>query len=158
VREHKFEEIVLRRLDEIEKLLKAPTLTASQLGDPVMIGNIIAGQTGQFGCAISFPAGVSAPAGYDPPVTPSSPDPLITFQPATQDLSSPAGSVPLANQFVATVGAADISPTGQVVFTALGTDGVTVLQSNIVNFAITPAQITPPPPPTEPALVASQLA
>jgi hypothetical protein len=150
-REEKFEHKVLRRLDEIERLLKTPTLTAFQVGDSVMIGNITAGQTGQFAVAVNFPAGVVPPVGYVPVITPSSPDPLITFAPATVDLTN--GAVPLAQQFVAAIGGADVNPNGQVGFSALGTDGVTVLTSNVVNFAITSGVI----PPTEPTLVASQV-
>ena len=119
-----------------------------------MIGNITAGQTGQFACAINFPAGVTPPAGYKPSLAPSSPDPLITFAPATVDQTN--GAVPLEQQFVATVDAADTNTSGQMGFSALGTDGVTVLQSNVVTFTITPA--SPPPPPTEPTLAASQVA
>ena len=118
-----------------------------------MIGNIVAGQTGQFACAINFPDGVTPPAGFNPVLKPSSPDSLITFAPATVDAT--AGAVPLAQQFVATVDATDANTSGQMSFSCLGTDGVTVLTSNAVSFTITPA---PPPPPTEPTLVASQVA
>ena len=116
-----------------------------------MIGNITAGQTGQFACAVNFPAGVVPPAGYTPQLTPSSPDPLITFKPATVDLTS--GAIPLAQQFVATVDPTDVNTSGQIGFSAIGTDGVTVLNSNVVTFTITPATV----PPTEPTLVASQV-
>ena len=158
-RDH-FEEEVLRLLREqhsrivaIERLLKVPHLTAFQTGVFMAIGNITAGQTGQFAVAIDFPSGVTAPAGYAPTITWSSPDPLITFAPATTDLTS--GAVPLSQQIVATVDPTDTATSGVVACTALGTDGVTVLTSNLVSFSITPA--TAPPPPTEPTLVASQV-
>jgi hypothetical protein len=141
-----------RKLKRIEQLLESPTLTAFQVGDDMAIGNITAGQTGQFAVAINFPSGVTPPVGYAPAITWSSPDPLITFAPATTDLT--AGAIPLAQQVVATVAASDTATSGVVACTALGTDGVTVLTSNQVNFTITPAT---PPPPTEPTLVASQV-
>ena len=155
-----FEHEVLRLLREehekirrIERLLEFPHLTLSQVGDATMaIGNITAGQTGQFAVAINFPSGVTPPAGYAPTITWSSPDPLITFAPATVDLT--AGAIPLAQQAVATVDATDTLTSGVVGASALGTDGVTVLLSNVVSFTITPL---PPPPPTEPTLVASQV-
>ena len=118
-----------------------------------MIGNITARQTGQFACAVNFPSGVTPPAGFTPSLTPSSPDPLITFAPATVDETN--GAVPLAQQFVATVDPTDTNTSGQVGFSCLGTDGVTVLISNVVTFSITSGT---PPPPNEPELVASQVA
>ena len=158
-RDH-FEEEVLRLLREqqrklfrIEHLLDAPHLTAFQTGvNPMAIGNITAGQTGQFAVEINFPSGVTGPAGYAPTITWSSPDSLITFTPATTDLTS--GAVPLSQQIVATVDPTDTATSGVVACTALGTDGVTVLTSNQVSFTITPATA---PPPTEPTLVASQV-
>jgi hypothetical protein len=154
-----FEHEVLRLLREehekirrIERLLEFPHLTLSQVGDAAMIGNITAGQSGQFAVAINFPDGVPVPPGYAPTITWSSPDPLITFAPATADLT--AGAIPLAQQVVATVDATDTQTSGVVGASALGTDGVTVLLSNVVSFSITPL---PPPPPTEPTLVASQV-
>ena len=117
------------------------------------IGSIAPGSTGQFAVAINFPSGVAAPAGYSPTINWSSPDPLITFKPAIIDLTS--GAIPLSQQIVATVDASDIAANGQVGAAALGVDGVTVLASNVVSFAI--AQAPPPPPPTEPTLVASQV-
>jgi hypothetical protein len=157
-RDH-FEEEVLRLLREdhckieaIERLLKTPHLTAFQTGNPMAIGNITAGQTGQFAVEINFPSGVTGPAGYAPTITWSSPDSLITFTPATTDLTS--GAVPLSQQIVATVDPTDTATSGVVACTALGTDGVTVLTSNQVSFTITPATA---PPPTEPTLVASQV-
>ena len=145
-------DIVLRKLERIERLLETPHLTAFQVGDPMAIGNITAGQTGQFAVVLEWPSGVTAPSSYDPSITWSSPDPLITFAPATADLTS--GAVPLAQQIVATVGASDENTSGVVACTALGTDGVTVLTSNQVSFTITPGTVTPP---SEPTLVASQV-
>ena len=116
------------------------------------IGNITAGQSGQFACAVNYPAGVTPPS-TPLTVVPQSPDPLITFAPATVDQTN--GAVPLAQQFVATVDPTDTETSGQVAFAALGTDGVTELASNVVTFTITPAT---PPPPAEPTLVASQVA
>lgn len=153
-----FEQEVLRLLREdhnriiaIERLLAAPHLTAFQVGViPMAIGNITAGQSGQFAVAIEFPPGVSAPAGYAPTITWSSPDPLISFAPATTDLTS--GAIPLAQQVVATVDASDTETSGVVAATALGTDGVTELVSNQVSFTISPAA-----PAAEPTLVASQV-
>jgi hypothetical protein len=154
-----FEEEVLRllredhrKIEHLEHLLEFPHLTAFQTGVTTMIGSIAPGATGQFACAINFPAGVTPPAGYNPVLTPSSPDPLITFAPATTDATG--GAIPLAQQFVATVDPTDIATTGSVGFSTLGTDGVTVLVSNVVTFTI--ASVTPPP--TEPTLVASQVA
>ena len=154
--DHHFQEEVLRllrddhnRIVAIEKLLATPHLTAFQIGAKAMIGNITAGQTGQFAVAINFPSGVSAPAGFAPVPTWSSPDPLITFAPATTDLTN--GAIPLAQQVVATVGAGDTNTSGVVAATILGVDGVTVLTSNQVSFTITPASVT------EPTLVASQV-
>lgn len=156
--EKRFEEEVLRLLREdhnklvrIERLLEFPQLTAFQVGDDMAIGNITAGQTGQFACAVNFPSGVTAPAGYVPVLTWSSPDPNITFAPATVDLTS--GAIPLSQQTVATIAASDTATSGVVACTALGTDGVTVLTSNQVSFTITPATV----PPTEPTLLASQV-
>src|SRR5208283_1991860 len=157
--DHEFKHEVLRLLSDehmrlvvIERLLKTPHLTAFQSGVIMAIGNITAGQTGQFAVAIDFPSGVSAPAGFVPTITWSSPDPLITFAPATTDLT--AGAIPLAQQVVATVGATDTETSGVVAATCLGTDGVTVLTSNQVTFTISAAA---PPPPAEPTLVASQV-
>jgi hypothetical protein len=152
VREHKFEELVLRRLDDIEKLLKAPTLTAFQAGDPMAIGNITAGTTGQFACALNWPSGVTPPANYAPIFIPSSPDSLITFAAATVDETG--GAIPLAQQVVLTVPQNDTATSGAMGFAALGVDGSTTLQSNLVTFVITPAVTSP----TEPTLVASQVA
>lgn len=153
--EREFEREVLRLLWKIERLLETPDLTAFQIGvSPMAIGNITAGTTGQFAVAIDFPSGVTAPAGYEPTITWSSPDPLITFAPATTDLTS--GAIPLSQQIVATVAATDTETSGSVGCSALGTDGVTVLTSNVVTFTITPAVVTPPPP-VEPTLVASQV-
>ena len=115
------------------------------------IGNITAGQTGQFAVAINFPSGVTAPSGYAPTLTWSSPDPLITFAPATVDLTS--GVIPLSQQVVATVDKSDTLTLGSIGASALGTDGVTVLTSNVVTFTITPGTVSP----TEPTLVASQV-
>jgi hypothetical protein len=140
-----------RLLRRILKLLSFPKLTLTQVGGFMAIGNITAGQTGQFAVVIDFPAGVTAPAGFTPVLTWSSPDPLITFTPATTDLT--AGVTPLSQQIVATVGATDTATSGSVGASCLGTDGVTVLTSNVVTFTITPAVI----PPTEPTLVASQV-
>jgi len=116
------------------------------------IGNITAGQTGQFAVAINFPPGVTAPANYSPIINWSSPDPLITFTPATTDVTG--GAVPLSQQIVATVDPTDTATSGSVGASALGTDGASVLSSNVVTFTITPASV----PPTEPTLVASQVA
>jgi hypothetical protein len=151
-RDDKLDHVILRLLDKILRLLETPTLTAMQVGDTMAIGNITAGQTGQFAVAINFPSGVTAPAGYAPTITWSSPDSLISFAPATTDLTG--GAVPLSQQTVATVAASDTATSGSVGCSALGVDGVTVLTSNVVTFTITPA---PPPPPTEPTLVASQV-
>jgi hypothetical protein len=151
-KDERIEHEILRRLIEVEKLLKTPTLTVMQVGDTMAIGNITAGQTGQFAVAINFPSGVTAPAGYAPAITWSSPDPLITFAPATTDLTG--GAVPLSQQTVATVAASDTATSGSIGCSALGIDSVTVLMSNVVTFTITPAA---PPPPTEPTLVASQV-
>ncbi len=155
--ERHFQEEVLRllrddhnRIVKIEQLLASPTLTAMQLGAPMAIGNITAGTTGQFGVAINFPSGVTAPAGFNPSITWSSPDPLITFAPASVDASN--GALPLSQQIEATVGAGDTNTSGVVAATALGVDGFTVLTSNQVSFTISPASAT------EPTLVASQLA
>lgn len=157
-RDH-FEEEVLRllradhsKIEAIERLLKTPHLTVFRTGNPMATGSIAAGSTGQFAVAIDFPSGVTAPAGYAPTITWSSPDPLITFAPATTDLTS--GAVPLSQQIVATVDPTDTATSGIVACTAPGTDGVTVLTSNQVSFTITPATA---PPPTEPTLVASQV-
>jgi hypothetical protein len=152
-RRNHFEHEVLRRLARIEQLLETPKAYAVQLGDS-MIGNITAGQTGQFGGVIQFPAGVTPPAGYNPTLTWSSSDPGITFAPATTDLSTPPGLIPLANQVVATVPTGDTDTSAEVGFSFLGVDGETVIDSNPVPFMITPA----PPPPTEPTGLASQLA
>jgi hypothetical protein len=149
--EHQFQHEVLHRLGRIERLLESPTLTAFQTGVFMAIGNITAGQTGQFAIAIDFPSGVTPPAGYEPTITWSSPDPLITFAPATEDLT--AGAIPLSQQIVATVAATDTATSGSVGGSALGVDGVTELASNVVTFTITPAA----PPVTEPTLVASQV-
>jgi hypothetical protein len=117
-----------------------------------MIGNITAGQTGQFAVTLQWPGGVTPPAGYNPAFTASSPDPLITLTPASVDDTN--GAVPLAQQDVATVAANDANTSGAVSFSCIGTDGVTVLTSNAVSFIITqPA----PPPPAEPTLVATQV-
>ena len=119
------------------------------------LGNIAPGASGQFGVAINFPSGVNAPAGYNPTLTFSSSDPAITFAPATVDASG--GTIPLAQQVIASVPASDTSTTASFAATALGTDGVTVLTSNTVTVTIS-AGGPPPPPPTEPVLVLSQLA
>jgi hypothetical protein len=140
-----------KRIVEIEKLLKFPHLTLYQVGDTMAIGTIVAGQSGQFAVAVNFPAGITAPAGYVPLITPSSSDPLVTFAPATTDLSN--GAVPLSQQFVATVAASDTNTSAQIGATALGTDGVTVLTANVLTVAITPVTV----PPTEPTLVLSQV-
>ena len=151
-----FEEEVLwmlredhRKVNRILHLLEFPHLTVSQIGE-VMLGTITAGQTGQFAVAINFPAGVVAPSGYAPAITWSSPDPLITFAPATVDLTG--GTIPLSQQTIATVGASDTATSGSIGASALGVDGVTVLTSNVVTFTIAPAVST-----TEPALVVSQV-
>jgi len=151
-RDEREERDELRLLRRILRLLETPQLTAFQVGDDMAIGNITAGQSGQFACAINFLAGVTPPAGYDPVLTPSSPDPLITFGPATADQTG--GAVPLAQQFLAFVDKTDTATSGSVGFSTLGTDGVTVLTSNVVTFTITPATV----PPAEPTLVASQVA
>jgi hypothetical protein len=141
-----------RRVVRIEELLVTPTLTLSQVGDFMAIGNITAGQSGQFAVAIDFPAGVTPPAGYAPVITWSSPDPLITFAPATSDASG--GTIPLSQQVIASVAPTDTATSGSVGASALGTDGVTELTSNVVTFTISPPAL----PPAEPTLVASQLA
>ena len=148
--EHRLEHEELQLLRKILRLLETPRLTLTQLGDAMSIGNITAGQTGQFGIAINFPSGVTPPAGYNPTINWSSSDSNITFQPATTDLSN--GAIPLSQQVVASVPASDTNTTASIGGSCLGTDGVTVLTSNPVSFSITPA-----PPPTEPTLVASQL-
>jgi hypothetical protein len=150
-----FEHEVLRRLREIEKLLIYPRLTLYQVGDAMALGSITPGSTGQFALSINFPAGVTPPSGYDPTIQFSSSDPSITFAPATTDLTN--GSVPLSQQVVATVPLTDTAVTAQIAATALGTDGVTVLTSNVVTIAIPQAPPPPPPPPTEPTLVLSQV-
>jgi hypothetical protein len=142
-----------RKIQRIERLLEFPHLTLTQVGGSMAIGNINAGGTGQFAIAVNFPAGVTPPAGYVPVITWSSPDPLITFAPATTDLTG--GTIPLAQQIIATVDPTDTATSGAVGGSALGTDGTTVLTSNVVTFTITPSG--PPPPPTEPTLVASQV-
>jgi hypothetical protein len=151
-----FEQEVLRLLSDdhkrivaIERLLKTPHLTLSQLGATMSIGSIAPGTSGQFGVVINFPSGVTAPAGYNPTLTFSSNDIGITFAPATVDASN--GAIPLSQQVVATVPSTDTSTSAQIVATALGTDGVTPLTSNIVQFTI------PQAPATEPTLVLSQL-
>jgi hypothetical protein len=147
-----FEYEELRLLRRILHLLEFPTLTAFQVGDDMAIGNITAGTTGQFACALNWPSGVTPPANYAPTFTPDSPDSLITFAPATADLTG--GAIPLAQQVVLTVPLNDPATSGSMGFTALGTDGVTQLSSNVVTFTITQP---PPPPPAEPTLVASQV-
>jgi hypothetical protein len=153
-----FEHDVIRLLNEyrsrlirIEHLLEFPHLTLMQVGGSMAIGNITAGQTGQFAIAVNFPAGVTPPAGFTPLITWSSPDTLITFSPATVDLTG--GTIPLSQQIIATVDASDTATSGSVGGSAIGTDGVTVLTSNVVTFTITPNVV----PPTEPTLVASQV-
>jgi len=143
---------ILRRLEKIERLLEFPPLTVEQVGDIMAIGSIAPGSTGQFAGAINFPAGVTAPTGFSPTLVWSSSDAGITFAPATTDLTG--GAVPLAQQVVATVPTGDTNATASIGFSIIGTDGVTVLTSNVVSFAIPQA---PPPPPTEPTLVASQV-
>jgi len=157
-----FEHGVYRRIGRLEHLIERvlhllekpqePQLKAFQTGDPMSIGSIAPGTTGQFAGVLNFPAGQSAPAGYNPQLTWSSSDPSITFAPATTDATN--GAIPLDNQVVASVPVGDTLTDAQVAFTALGTDGVTVLTSNPVSFQI--PQTTPPP--TEPTLVASQVA
>jgi hypothetical protein len=154
-----FQEEVLRllrddhnRIVKIEQLLASPTLTAMQLGAPMAIGSIAPGTTGQFAVVFNFPAGTSAPAGFPTNLTSSSPDPLITFAPATTDASG--GTIPLSQQVVLSVPTGDTNTTGQMGFTCTGTDGVTTLTSNVVSFAIP----QPGTSATEPTLVASQLA
>jgi hypothetical protein len=142
---------ILRLLRKIERLLEFPHLTLTQVGGSMAIGNITAGQTGQFAMAVVFPAGVTPSAGYTPVITWSSPDPLITFSPATTDLTG--GAIPLAQQVVATVDKTDTATTFSIGGSAIGTDGVTVLTSNVVTGTITPSTV----PPTEPTLVASQV-
>lgn len=155
---HNFEHEVLRLLHEeheriarIERLLEFPHLTLSLLGDNMAIGTIVAGQTGQFAVTVNFPAGVTPPVGYAPTLNFSSSDASITFAPATTDLTN--GAVPLTQQVVATVPASDANTSAQIAATALGTDGVTVLTSNVVTVSITPQAV----PPTEPTLVLSQV-
>jgi hypothetical protein len=143
----------LQLLRRILRLLEFPHATAFQVGDDMAIGSIAPGTTGQFAGVITFPAGVTAPAGYNPTLNWSSPDPLITFAPATTDATN--GAVPLANQVVATVASSDTAANGSVGFAFLGTDGVTVISSNVVSFTI--PQVAPPPP-VEPTGVASQVA
>jgi hypothetical protein len=151
--EHKFQREVLRLLRKIVRQgqpSQEPQLTASQLGDTMSIGSIAPGSSGQFAVVLNWPAGVTPPANYNPVFTPSSSDPDIAFAPATQDLSN--GTIPLAQQFVASVPLSDtVDSTGEVGFSALGTDGVTVLESNVVDFTI------PQAPPAEPTLVATQI-
>jgi hypothetical protein len=150
-----FEHEVLRLLRKIEKLLIHPRLTLYQVGDAMAIGSIAPGSTGQFALAINFPEGVTPPPGYDPTIEYTSSDPAITFSPATTDLTN--GSVPLSQQVVAAVPPTDTSTTAQIAATALGTDGVTVLTSNVVTIAIPQPPPPPPPPPIEPTLVLSQV-
>jgi len=117
------------------------------------IGSIAPGTTGQFAVVLNWPSGVTPPASFSPVFTAESPDPLITFAPATTDLTS--GAVPLAQQVVLSVPLSDTNTSGQMGFSCLGTDGVTVLTSNVVSFSI--PQSAPPPPPSEPTLTASQV-
>jgi hypothetical protein len=149
---HHLEHEILRKLERIERLLTTPTLTAKQLGEFMAIGSIAPGTTGQFAVVFNFPAGTSAPAGFPTNLTPSSPDPLITFAPATTDASG--GTIPLSQQVVLSVPTGDTNTTGQMGFTCTGTDGVTTLTSNVVSFAIPQSGTSA----TEPTLVASQLA
>lgn len=165
-REQREESEILRRVEHLEheaagnrgllekilRLLETPTLTAFQVGDLMAIGSIAPGASGQFACAVNYPAGVNPPP-TPLVVVPSSPDQLITFAPATVDQTN--GAIPLAQQFVATVDPTDTKASGKVAFAALGTDGETILASNVVTFDIPQA---PPPPPAEPTLVASQVA
>jgi hypothetical protein len=155
-----FEEEVLRLLREdhrkvvrIEKLLELPYATAFQTGVFMAIGSIAPGSTGQFAGVVQFPAGVTAPAGYNPTLTWQSSDASITFAPATTDATS--GAVPLANQVVASVPTGDTNTSAQVGFTFIAPDGTTIA-SNVVSFSI--PQGTTPPPPSEPTGVASQVA
>jgi hypothetical protein len=143
---------ILRKLERIERLLEFPTLTVEQVGDIMSIGSIAPGATGQFAGAINFPAGVTPPTGFSPTLKWSSSDSGITFAPATADLTN--GAIPLAQQVIATVPTGDTNTTASVGFSIIGTDGVTVLTSNVVSFTIPQA---PPPPPVEPTLVASQV-
>lgn len=118
-----------------------------------MIGSIPPGGTGQFGVAVNWPAGSTPDPKYVPQITWQSPDPKITFSPATTDQSG--GAIPLSQQIIATVDPTDANANGSVGAAAPGVDGVTPLVSNVDTFAIPAA---PPPPPVEPTLVLSQLA
>ncbi len=146
---HHLEKEELRLLRKILHLLEFPHLTILQLGDAMAIGNITAGSTGQFAAAVQFPSGVTAPSGYTPSVTWSSPDPLITFTPATTDLSG--GTIPLSQQTIVNVDATDTNTSGTIGASALAPDGTAI--SATFSFTITPATTV-----TEPTLVITQLA
>jgi hypothetical protein len=150
---HKLEHELVRLIKHVLRLLESPHGTAYQTGVFMAIGSIAPGTTGQFAGVIQFPSGVTAPTGYNPTLTWSSSDDSITFAPATTDATN--GAVPLANQVVASVPSSDTSTSAQVAFSFLGTDGETVINSNAVSFSIPQA---PPPPPSEPTGVASQVA
>jgi hypothetical protein len=148
---HHEEHEILQRLRRIEHLLELPHATAFQTGVTMAIGSIAPGTTGQFAGVVNFPSGVTAPAGYNPTLNWSSSDTSITFAPATADATN--GAVPLANQVVASVPTGDTGTSAQVGFSLLAPDGVTVIPSNAVSFAIPQSTST-----TQPTGVASQVA
>lgn len=137
------------KLVRVEHLLEFPHLTILQLGDTMAIGSIPAGSTGQFAAAVQFPSGVTAPSGYTPSVTWSSPDSLITFTPATTDLSG--GTIPLSQQIIVNVDATDANTSGTIGASSTAPDGTVITATS--TFTITPAVSV-----TEPTLVITQLA
>jgi hypothetical protein len=121
-------EIIHLLREILREVKRKPNNYAIQLTQetPMAIGNITAGTTGQFGAAL-LDNGVAfvLPAGstyvFSPSFTAS--DPTVTFAPATTDESG--GTIPLADQTVATVPAGDTGTSVTITATAIAPDGTT---------------------------------
>lgn len=144
--EHEFLEVfraIERDLRDIKRSL-APqrySISITQLGDNMAIGNINAGSTGQFGATLlDNGAPYVAPSGSTYVFTPtfSASDTTVTFAPATTDAS--AGAIPLADQTVMSVPANDTGTSVTVGVSAVAPDGTTVTATLVVT--LTPGTTT----------------
>lgn len=108
-------------------------------GTNLMANPIAAGSTGQLGWTLQD-NGVNDTTGFALTLTLSSTDTGVTFAPATTDASG--GTIPLANQTVVTVPAADTNTTATITASSPAPDGSTATGSITVTLTPTPQKFT----------------
>ena len=129
--DHRMLREILERVKRIERQLQDHYTVRVTQENVMSLGTIAPGSTGQFG-AVLLNNGIPDTSSFVPSFSFTASDPSVTFAPATTDASN--GTIPLAQQVVASVPSSDTL--GSVTVTATCTDPNGVSQSGSVTVAI----------------------